>query len=83
MVLAKLPTPVPLVVFESEVVGFGEVPQQTPRAVTAIPPSFVILPPLVAVVGAIADTFVVERVGIEHANVVWVRVNGNEFPQAL
>ena len=36
-------------------VGFCAVPQQTPRAVIAPPPSFVIFPPLVAVFVVIAD----------------------------
>jgi hypothetical protein len=61
--LVKVPGPDPSVVFELAVVGFWVVAQHTPRAVTAEPPSDVILPPLVAVVGVIAEAAVVERVG--------------------
>ena len=43
--LTKLPVPVPSVVFEPVIVGFAEVPQQTPLAVTSAPPSEVTLPP--------------------------------------
>ena len=48
--LVKLPVPVPTgsEVFELEMVGFGEVLQHTPRAVIAVPPSLVIVPPQVA-----------------------------------
>ena len=46
------------------VVGFWEVAQQTPLAVTSEPPSLVMLPPLVAVVLAMEDTVVVVRVAI-------------------
>jgi len=48
--LVKLPEPVPSVVLLLEIVGPDEVFQQTPLAVTAAPPSVVILPPLVTVV---------------------------------
>ena len=44
----KLPVPLPSVVCESVRVGFWEVLQHTPRAVTDAPPSEVTLPPLVA-----------------------------------
>jgi hypothetical protein len=47
------------------IVGFADVLQHTPRAVTATPPSLVILPPLVAVVLVIEDAAVVVSVGIE------------------
>ena len=50
MMLVKLPLPLPFVVWLSLIVGFGEVLQQTPRAVTAELPKSVTLPPLVAVV---------------------------------
>jgi len=63
MLLVKLPVPVPLFVSELETVGFVEVLQQTPRAVTVAPPSEVTLPPLVAVVWAIALVAVVVTVG--------------------
>jgi hypothetical protein len=49
-----VPAPVPFVVLESAVVGFGDVLQQTPRAVTLAPP--VTFPPLVAVVWVMAVT---------------------------
>ena len=45
------------------VVGFAEVPQQTPRAVTTEPPSAVILPPLDAEFDVNADAEVVVNVG--------------------
>jgi hypothetical protein len=49
--LLKLPEPVPSLVFLPwAIVGLGEVPQTTPRAVTASTPSEVIFPPLVALV---------------------------------
>jgi hypothetical protein len=46
----KDPVPVPSTVLKFAVVGFATVFQQTPRAVTAAPPSDVILPPLIAAV---------------------------------
>ena len=48
MLLVKLPVPLPSVVWLSAVVGFCEVLQHTPRAVTVAPPSEVTLPPQVA-----------------------------------
>jgi hypothetical protein len=48
--LVKVVVPVPSVVLLSNVVGFGEIPQQIPLAVILLPPSLVILPPPVAVV---------------------------------
>jgi hypothetical protein len=45
------------------VVGFAVVLQQTPRAVTAAPPSAVILPPLCAVVPIMEVIAVVVKVG--------------------
>jgi len=47
----------------SAVVGLDEVLQQTPRAVTADPPSEVTLPPLEAVVAVMLVTVVVVTVG--------------------
>ena len=55
----KTPVPVPSVVLEFAVVGFAEVLQQTPRAVTLAPPSEVMFPPLAAEVVAIVVTVVV------------------------
>ena len=46
------------------IVGFANVLQQTPLAVTDVPPSEVMLPPPVAVVSAIFETGVVVRVGV-------------------
>jgi len=57
--LVKLPVPVPSMVLLSLVVGFSDVLQQTPRAVTAAPPSDVTLPPLEALVVVFEDTAVV------------------------
>lgn len=45
------------------VVGFCEVLQHIPRAVTAAPPSLVTLPPLVAAVENIPETAVVVTTG--------------------
>ena len=45
------------------VVGFAEVLQQTPRAITDVLPSEVILPPLSAVVSVIEFTAVVVKEG--------------------
>jgi hypothetical protein len=59
--LVNVPVPEPSVVLLFAIVGFTDVPQQTPRAVTGVPPSFVTLPPLVAVVLVIEDAAVVER----------------------
>ena len=61
--LIKPPLPVPLVVGLLSVVGFAEVLQQMPRAVTAAPPSAVTLPPPVAVVWVMAVMAVVVTVG--------------------
>jgi hypothetical protein len=60
ILLVKDPV-VPLsVVFESAVVGFCEVLQQTPLAEIVFPKSFVIFPPLVAEVAVILEAAVVE-----------------------
>ena len=48
--LIKLSVPVPSDVLSSAIVGFSDVLQQTPLAVTLAPPSEVIFPPPVAVV---------------------------------
>ena len=57
------PVPLPSVVLLSAVVGLADVLQQTPRAVTADPPSEVTFPPLDAVVEVMPVTAVVVTVG--------------------
>ena len=67
----KIPIPVPSVVLVGKaMVGLGVVLQQTPRAVTAAPPSVLIVPPLPAVVLVIAVTAVVVIVGIVEVDAV-------------
>ena len=53
----KAPTPVPLEVIPVllVIVGFAEVLQTTPRAVTALPPSAKTFPPEVAEVAVISE----------------------------
>ena len=64
MALAKIPVPVPLVVFvDKATVGFAVVLQQTPRAVTVAPPSATTLPPPDAVVIVTDDMVAVVTVG--------------------
>ena len=63
MLLVKLPVPEPLVVWLLLTVGFCEVLQHTPRAVTEAPPVAVTLPPQVAVVDAMLLTVLVVTVG--------------------
>jgi len=58
-----MPEPVPSEDFELAMVGFCVVPQQIPRAVTAAPPSLVILPPLIADIEVIVERAVVVNVG--------------------
>jgi hypothetical protein len=58
----------------NEIVGYVDVLQQTPRAVTDAPPSEEILPPLVAVVCVIVVTAVVVRVGTTGATVLVVKL---------
>ena len=58
-----MPVPEPSVVLLSVIEGFWLILQQTPRAVTAEPPSFVTLPPPADVVAVIADKLVVVRTG--------------------
>jgi hypothetical protein len=55
---------VPFVVFESEKVGFSEILQQTPRAVTSAPPSAVTFPEQDAVVVVMLVISPVETTGI-------------------
>ena len=63
MLLTKDPVLVPSVVWLPKVVGLGLVPQQTPLAVTALPPSEVIVPPQVAEISVILETAAVVTVG--------------------
>ena len=74
MLLVKLPVPEPLVVWLPLTVGFCEVLQHTPRAVTAELPALVTLPPLVAVVLVILLAAVVVTVGVRAVvvNVIWL-----------
>ena len=63
--LVNVPIPVPsLVLVNKAIVGLGVVLQQTPRAVTAAPPSVLIVPPLLAVVLVMDDMAVVTIVGM-------------------
>ena len=64
MLLVNKPVPVPSSVLLSLMVGFADVLQQTPLAVTEAPPSEVTFPPLDALVEVIEDTAVVETVGV-------------------
>jgi hypothetical protein len=57
----KLPVPVPSFVLALLIVGVAVVAQQVPLAVTAAPPSSVILPPETADVKVIEVTVVVVR----------------------
>ena len=62
MELVKLPVPEPSSVLEFPMLGLGLALQHTPREVTVVPPSLVILPPLEAEFGVIKLTTVVEMV---------------------
>ena len=75
MALVKLPIPDPSVVFEPAIVGAVVVPQQTPLAVIAAPPSVAIVPPLVAA----AEVIEVKAVVIMAANTTLV-VKVTSFP---
>ena len=74
MLLVKLPVPEPSAVWLPLIVGFCEVLQHTPRAVTAAPPVLVTLPPLVAVVLVILLAAVVVTVGATAlvVKVIWL-----------
>ena len=62
--LVNVPVPVPSVVLVlNAIVGFADVFQHTPRAVTGAFPSLVIFPPLLAVVCVINVITEVVRVG--------------------
>ena len=63
MLLVKEPVPEPSVVFEFAVVGLAVVLQHTPLAVTADPPSDVMLPPLLAAVEVTDVTSAVVNAG--------------------
>ena len=67
MTLVKAPVPAPVLVVLFAVVGFALVDQQTPRTVTAEPPSAVTVPPLVAPVPVMLVTAVVDNVGMVRA----------------
>lgn len=60
----KTPVPVPSIVLKLAVVGLGDVLQQTPRDVTAAPPSDEMSPPLIALLDVtVVATLVVASVG--------------------
>jgi hypothetical protein len=59
ILLINDPVPAASLVFESAVIGFVDVLQHTPRAVTDEPPSEVTFPPEVAVVEVISEIAVV------------------------
>ncbi|NTW49013.1 MAG: hypothetical protein HGB19_04625 [Chlorobiales bacterium] len=87
MALVKLPVPVPSVVFVlNAVVGLGLVPQQTPRAITAAPPSDVMFPPLAAVICVMPVAAVVVKTGTSLVGLVLLSlllhaaVNSNRNP---
>ena len=66
-----MPIPVPSVVLvDKAMVGLAVVLQQTPRTVTAAPPSVLIVPPLPAVVLVMADMAVVVMVGMVEVDAV-------------
>jgi hypothetical protein len=80
MLLVKAPIPVPLdVVLVAPTTGFAVVPQQTPLAVTAPPPSAVIFPPEMAVVKVSPVIASVVRVG----TTIGLVVNGTSAPYAV
>ena len=66
--------PEPLVVWLLLKVGFCEVLQHTPRAVTAEPPSLVTFPPVVADLSVMPLAVVVVTVGAtaDVVNVIWL-----------
>ena len=63
MLLVKLPVPLPFVVWLLLTVGFCDVLQHTPRAVTVEPPLEVTFPPQEAVVVEMSLTLLVVTVG--------------------
>ena len=70
ILLVNVPVPVPSVVWSSDIVGFCEVLQHTPLAVTVAPPLFVTFPPQVAVLDAMLLTVEVVTDGNVNSNVV-------------
>ncbi len=71
MELVKDPVPVPSDVFvDKEIVGFGDVDQQTPLDVTVCPPLFVTLPPMFIIVPPINVGDDVDTIGSVDALVV-------------
>ena len=63
ILLAKAPAPLPLLVLvDKAIVGFIDVLQHTPRAVTAASPSLLMSPPLAAVVAVMDVAAVVVSV---------------------
>ena len=79
--LVNTPVAVPSVVWLPVAIGFTEVLQQTPLAVTIAPPFPVILPPLVAVVCVMLLAAVVVRVGT--TGVAELVVNVISLPYAV
>src|SRR5450759_2538013 len=77
--LVKVPVVVPLVVFESAVVGFAIKLQQIPLTVITAPPLEAILPPETAVVKVIEVAAVVVRV----ATAIELVVNESSSPYAV
>ena len=63
ILLVKEPEPGPSVVLLSEIVGLVVVAQQTPFATIGVPPSLVMLPPLIAVVWVTVQSAVVVTTG--------------------
>ena len=62
-VLTNTPVPVPSEVIAFAVVGLGDVLQQTPLAVTFVPPSEETFPPLMAVFRRMFEASVVVTIG--------------------
>ena len=81
MLLVKLPVPESFVVLF--IVGFGEVPQQTPLAVIVAQPSFVMVPPLEAVVCVMELITVVVIVGTTTGLTVMANELGVPSPNSL
>ena len=63
MLLLKLPIPLPSLECKSSIVGLGIVLQHMPRAVIAVPPLEVTLPPQVAALAVMSLTTLVVTVG--------------------
>ena len=63
--LLKAPVPAPLTLKEFAIVGPEALFQQTPRAVTALAPASVIVPPEAALVLVIDDMAVVVKVAVK------------------